>query len=196
MIREKSGGLKSCLRHFGFVKEPRSICRPMWSSACRHGLTPPIGFCLRHCRLLSPIENRVGIMSTKRKSGDGGGASGGRRPSDSRPPETSNAATKAKRKSHSTSSQKCPSSSSSSSSPFNRVLSFSVMSYNCLSQTALDYHRDLYRSIPDEKLEWDFRWERIKWELTAFGVDIICLQEVHHEHYDQYYCPLLTEKVL
>ena len=74
-------------------------------------------------------------------------------------------------------------------------LPFSVMSYNCLSQTALDYHRNLYRSVPEERLEWGFRWERLKRELSGCRGDIICLQEVQENHYDEFYHPHMINEV-
>ena len=81
------------------------------------------------------------------------------------------------------------------SNPPSCLLPFSVMSYNCLSQTALDYHRNLYRSVPEERLEWGFRWERLKRELSGCRGDIICLQEVQENHYDEFYHPHMINEV-
>ena len=74
-------------------------------------------------------------------------------------------------------------------------LPFSVMTYNCLSQTALEFHPYLYRSVPKERLEWDYRWERLKEELVRSRSDIICLQEVQGDHYEECYLPYMNNQV-
>ena len=75
-------------------------------------------------------------------------------------------------------------------------LPFSVVSYNCLSQTALDFHSNLYRSVPPERREWGFRWENLKRELSGCKGDIICLQEVQADHFDHFYHPHMIREVI
>ena len=142
--------------------------------------------CVSKCRLLVAFENHSCVTMKRRSSSRGGrrdelaGGDGN---------DSSSSSSPSKRRSN-------PSTSSNSSSSISPgVLPFSVMSYNCLSQTALNYHPYLYRSIPEDKLQWEFRWERLKSELTKYCADIICLQEVLNQHYDQFYYPLLSEKV-
>ena len=148
--------------------------------------------CVSKCRLVLAFENHS-CVTMKRKSSSRGGRRDESAGGDGN--DSSSSSSPSKRRSNPSTSSSSTSSSTSSSSNSAGVLPFSVMSYNCLSQTALNYHPYLYRSIPEDKLQWEFRWERLKSELTKYCADIICLQEVLNQHYDQFYYPLLSEKV-
>lgn len=55
-------------------------------------------------------------------------------------------------------------------------------------------HPHLYRNTPRELLEWPSRQKRLEADLLRCPADIFCLQEVHHEHFQSFYEPLLSGK--
>lgn len=62
---------------------------------------------------------------------------------------------------------------------------FTIMTYNILSQTALDDHLYLYRKCSSEFLSEEYRISKILTEILLSGSDIVCLQEVEKVIYDQ-----------
>ena len=71
---------------------------------------------------------------------------------------------------------------------------FSIMSYNILSQNLLENHRYLYEHCQESDLQWPERGHRIRDELLRSDSDIICLQEVHSNHFNQLFLPALKQK--
>ena len=68
--------------------------------------------------------------------------------------------------------------------------SFTVLSYNILAQK---YARPkLYGYTPNWALEWAHRRDKIMIELELYRPDIICLQEVEHAEYDNFFSPKLA----
>lgn len=63
----------------------------------------------------------------------------------------------------------------------NAADSFTVMSYNILSQTHLQRHSSLYAECDASALNWPHRLSRISTEITQVAPDILCLQEVERD---------------
>ena len=70
---------------------------------------------------------------------------------------------------------------------------FSLMTYNILAQNLLEEHSSLYQHCQSSALSWPQRGHRILRELLASDCDIICLQEVHCEHFDDFFKPSLKD---
>ena len=64
-----------------------------------------------------------------------------------------------------------------------RHTSFTVMSYNVLSDDLMKRHKELYNQSSD-LLDWEKRWRRIIKEIEQHNPDILCFQEVQCDHYE------------
>ena len=72
--------------------------------------------------------------------------------------------------------------------------SFSIMTYNILSQNLLEDHSSLYQHCQQSDLIWPKRGETLIKELLDSDTDIICLQEVHSQHLDEILMPALKQR--
>ena len=70
--------------------------------------------------------------------------------------------------------------------------SFTVFCYNILADRYAS--ATMYGYTPSWALAWDYRKELILHEITTFGADIICLQEIDSENYSNYFSQHLHEK--
>ncbi|XP_053366480.1 protein angel homolog 1 isoform X2 [Clarias gariepinus] len=70
---------------------------------------------------------------------------------------------------------------------------FTVMSYNILAQDLLEANIELYTHCSEEVLAWENRLQNILKELQTWEPDIICLQEVQENHFQEQLYPALTE---
>ncbi|XP_046341861.2 protein angel homolog 2-like [Haliotis rufescens] len=70
-------------------------------------------------------------------------------------------------------------------------LEFSVMSYNVLAQRLLEDHGYLYQGAEAQALQWKYRRERLLEEITSHSPDVMCLQEVQEDHYQDFFKPQL-----
>jgi nocturnin len=79
---------------------------------------------------------------------------------------------------------------------------FTVMQFNCLAD-GLAQTGNFTFSTPEE-LDWSFRWELIKEEITKVNPDVLCMQEMNHPeilaqfmpgHY-MIFCPKLSSPAL
>ncbi|XP_013856147.1 protein angel homolog 2, partial [Austrofundulus limnaeus] len=68
---------------------------------------------------------------------------------------------------------------------------FSVMSYNILSQELLQDNAHLYRHCEPGVLPWDYRLPNLLAEIQQLNADILCLQEVQEDHYENQIKPVL-----
>uniref|UniRef100_H3CV57 Angel homolog 2 (Drosophila) n=1 Tax=Tetraodon nigroviridis TaxID=99883 RepID=H3CV57_TETNG len=68
---------------------------------------------------------------------------------------------------------------------------FSVMSYNILSQELLQDNAYLYRHCDPGVLPWDHRLPNLLAEIRQHDADILCLQEVQEDHYENQIKPAL-----
>ncbi|XP_078130852.1 protein angel homolog 2 isoform X1 [Sander vitreus] len=68
---------------------------------------------------------------------------------------------------------------------------FSVMSYNILSQELLQDNAYLYRHCHPGVLPWDHRLPNLLAEIQQYNADILCLQEVQEDHYENQIKPAL-----
>ncbi|XP_028461037.1 protein angel homolog 2 isoform X2 [Perca flavescens] len=68
---------------------------------------------------------------------------------------------------------------------------FSVMSYNILSQELLQDNAYLYRHCHPGVLPWDHRLPNLLAEIQQHNADILCLQEVQEDHYENQIKPAL-----
>ena len=70
-----------------------------------------------------------------------------------------------------------------------RQVPLNVMNYNVLADQLMKWHPELYSSIPENLLDWEFRWSRIKQEVQHYNPDILCLQEVQADHFSTHFAP-------
>ncbi|XP_075720710.1 protein angel homolog 2 isoform X2 [Rhinoderma darwinii] len=68
---------------------------------------------------------------------------------------------------------------------------FTVMSYNILSQDLLEDNSSLYSHCRRPYLFWNYRLPNILRELQEMNADILCLQEVQDDHYQEQIKPNL-----
>ena len=71
-----------------------------------------------------------------------------------------------------------------------------VCSYNVLCQTTIPDTDYLYKHLsPDRRhlLDWSHRSALFRKELPMLDADVYCLQEVHADHYDNFYLPLMRQ---
>lgn len=67
------------------------------------------------------------------------------------------------------------------------------MSYNILSQELLQDNAYLYRHCDPGVLPWDHRLPNLLAEIQQYNADILCLQEVQQDHYENQIKPALQE---
>jgi CCR4-NOT transcription complex subunit 6 len=67
---------------------------------------------------------------------------------------------------------------------------FKVLCYNVLAQIYATRH--IYPYTPLWALQWDYRKNRILAEILRHQADIICLQEVQANHFEQFFSPQLN----
>ncbi|KAG0599889.1 hypothetical protein M758_12G185100 [Ceratodon purpureus] len=68
---------------------------------------------------------------------------------------------------------------------------FTVMSYNVLSD--LYATSEQYSYCPPWALAWTYRRQNLLREIVAYRADILCLQEVQSDHYEDFYAPELEK---
>ncbi|XP_008291596.1 protein angel homolog 2 [Stegastes partitus] len=71
------------------------------------------------------------------------------------------------------------------------MFDFSVMSYNILSQELLQDNAYLYRHCNPSVLSWEYRRPNLLAEIQQHNADILCLQEVQEDHYENQIKPAL-----
>ncbi|XP_041667843.1 protein angel homolog 1 isoform X2 [Cheilinus undulatus] len=79
-------------------------------------------------------------------------------------------------------------------SPFTSpTMDFTVMSYNILAQDLLEANQELYTHCPLEVLDWSYRCSLLLEEIAKWAPDILCLQEVQENHYNEHLFPVLSQ---
>ncbi|KAE9619497.1 putative poly(A)-specific ribonuclease [Lupinus albus] len=68
---------------------------------------------------------------------------------------------------------------------------FTVLSYNILSEAYAS--NDLLNYCPSWALSWTYRRQNLLREIVGYSADIICLQEVQSDHYDEFFSPELDK---
>ncbi|KAK7278802.1 hypothetical protein RJT34_23838 [Clitoria ternatea] len=68
---------------------------------------------------------------------------------------------------------------------------FTVLSYNILSEAYAS--NDLYNYCPSWALSWPYRRQNLLREIVGYRADIICLQEVQSDHYEEFFSPELDK---
>ncbi|XP_031703556.1 protein angel homolog 1 isoform X2 [Anarrhichthys ocellatus] len=77
--------------------------------------------------------------------------------------------------------------------PFTKAsMDFTVMSYNILAQDLLEANQELYTHCPLEVLDWSYRCSLLLEEIQKWEPDILCLQEVQEDHYNELLHPVLS----
>jgi protein angel len=69
----------------------------------------------------------------------------------------------------------------------------SVVSYNILAQCLLEEHSELYGHCNEQHRGWRYRRRNLFRQLDQHKPDVICLQEVQHEHYNSCILPHLRQ---
>uniref|UniRef100_A0A7S0UU93 Endonuclease/exonuclease/phosphatase domain-containing protein n=1 Tax=Polytomella parva TaxID=51329 RepID=A0A7S0UU93_9CHLO len=67
---------------------------------------------------------------------------------------------------------------------------FTILTYNVLADVYAQ--SDLF-SCPSWMLQWNYRKHNLLTELMTYKPDVICLQEVQDNHYEQFWCPELQK---
>ncbi|VDP30610.1 unnamed protein product [Soboliphyme baturini] len=75
----------------------------------------------------------------------------------------------------------------------NDSISFTLCSYNVLSQSCLENTSRLYRRCEPLHLSWKYRWQNLFYELQSLDADIFCLQEVDGAFFGPYYLRLFEQ---
>lgn len=73
------------------------------------------------------------------------------------------------------------------------VFDFSIMSYNILAQDLLEANPHLYTHCAEDALRWENRLQSILKELQIWQPDIVCLQEVQEDHFQEQMHPVLID---
>ncbi|KAI3801410.1 hypothetical protein L1987_29515 [Smallanthus sonchifolius] len=68
---------------------------------------------------------------------------------------------------------------------------FSVLSYNVLCDTYAT--SDLYGYCPSWALSWPYRRQNLLREIVGYLADIVCLQEVQSDHFEEFFAPELDK---
>ncbi|KAF5474016.1 carbon catabolite repressor protein 4 homolog 1-like [Juglans microcarpa x Juglans regia] len=68
---------------------------------------------------------------------------------------------------------------------------FSVLSYNILSDAYAT--NDVYSYCPSWALSWPYRRQNLLREIVGYRADIVCLQEVQSDHYEEFFAPELDK---
>ncbi|KFK35106.1 hypothetical protein AALP_AA5G236700 [Arabis alpina] len=69
--------------------------------------------------------------------------------------------------------------------------SFTVLSYNILSDTYAS--SDLYSYCPTWALSWTYRRQNLLREIVKYRADLVCLQEIQNDHFDEFFAPELDK---
>lgn len=70
--------------------------------------------------------------------------------------------------------------------------SFKVLSYNILAPIYAT--KTIYPYCPMHALQWNYRRNNLLREITDYNSDIICLQEVQCNHFEEFFQPMLSDK--
>ncbi|KAM6547864.1 hypothetical protein CsatB_019540 [Cannabis sativa] len=68
---------------------------------------------------------------------------------------------------------------------------FTVLSYNILSDVYAT--SDIYSYCPSWALSWPYRRQNLLREIVGYRADIVCLQEVQNDHFDEFFSPELDK---
>ncbi|XP_030925920.1 carbon catabolite repressor protein 4 homolog 1 [Quercus lobata] len=68
---------------------------------------------------------------------------------------------------------------------------FTVLSYNILSDVYAT--SELYSYCPSWALSWPYRRQNLLREIVGYRADIVCLQEVQSDHYEEFFAPELDK---
>ncbi|KAL5739768.1 hypothetical protein ACOSP7_028661 [Xanthoceras sorbifolium] len=68
---------------------------------------------------------------------------------------------------------------------------FTVLSYNILSDMYAT--SETYSYCPSWALSWPYRRQNLLREIVGYRADIVCLQEVQNDHYDEFFAPELDK---
>ncbi|PKI42909.1 carbon catabolite repressor protein 4 homolog 1-like [Punica granatum] len=68
---------------------------------------------------------------------------------------------------------------------------FSVLSYNILSDVCAT--NETYSYCPSWALSWPYRRQNLLREIVGYCADIVCLQEVQNDHFEEFFAPELEK---
>ncbi|XP_059668553.1 carbon catabolite repressor protein 4 homolog 2-like [Cornus florida] len=68
---------------------------------------------------------------------------------------------------------------------------FTVLSYNVLADVYAT--SELYSYCPPWALSWPYRRQNLLREIVGYGADIVCLQEVQSDHFEEFFAPELDK---
>ncbi|GLT27111.1 hypothetical protein SLA2020_021370 [Shorea laevis] len=68
---------------------------------------------------------------------------------------------------------------------------FTVLSYNILSDSYAS--SELYSYCPSWALSWPYRRQNLLREIIGYRADIVCLQEVQNDHFEEFFAPELDK---
>lgn len=68
---------------------------------------------------------------------------------------------------------------------------FTVLSYNILADAYAT--SDTYSYCPSWALSWPYRRQNLLREIVGYRADVVCLQEVQYDHFDEFFAPELDK---
>ncbi|XVE75769.1 hypothetical protein DITRI_Ditri12bG0119300 [Diplodiscus trichospermus] len=68
---------------------------------------------------------------------------------------------------------------------------FTILSYNILSDSYAS--NELYSYCPSWALSWPYRRQNLLREIVGYRADIVCLQEVQSDHFEEFFAPELDK---
>ncbi|KAH9612679.1 hypothetical protein KSS87_011179 [Heliosperma pusillum] len=71
------------------------------------------------------------------------------------------------------------------------VGNFTVLSYNILAEAYAT--SEAYSYCPSWALSWPYRRQNLLREIVGYRADIVCLQEVQYDHFDEFFAPELDK---
>ncbi|TXG52804.1 hypothetical protein EZV62_021973 [Acer yangbiense] len=72
-------------------------------------------------------------------------------------------------------------------------VTFNVLSYNILADMYASISAKMQSYCPTWALAWDYRRKNLLSEIIEYNADIICLQEVQSDHFENFFKPELTK---
>ncbi|MQL97533.1 hypothetical protein Taro_030227 [Colocasia esculenta] len=70
---------------------------------------------------------------------------------------------------------------------------FTVLSYNILSDVYATTTSEIYSYCPSWAISWHYRRQNLLREIVGYHADILCLQEVQSNHFEEFFAPELDK---
>jgi len=71
------------------------------------------------------------------------------------------------------------------------ISTFTILTYNCLASNLAE--QQYFPQTNPSHLDFSYRSKLFERELQSFNADIVCLQEMHKDNFDQWLSPFLSQ---